>query len=60
MGFSSDVTPGHSLAIMKMKILEKDKKKDEIYRKKHEHYFVRNFNTYFYREGLWILAIVAF
>ena len=38
---------GHSLADMKMVILEKVKKNDELYRKEREHYFIRKFNTYY-------------
>ena len=38
---------GHSLADMKMFILEKVKKNDELYRKEREHYFIRKFNTYY-------------
>ena len=40
---------GHSLADMKMIILEKVKKNDELYRKECEHYFIRKFNTYYYK-----------
>ena len=38
---------GHSLADMKMVILEKVKKNDELYRKECEHYFIRKFNTFY-------------
>ena len=38
---------GHSLADMKMVILEKVKKNDELYREEREHYFIRKFNTYY-------------
>ena len=42
--------PGHSLANLKVTILEKVKKMDDQYRKEREHYFIRKFNTFY--EGL--------
>ena len=41
--------PGHSLANMKVIILEKIKKNDEMYKKEREIYFRNKFNTYYER-----------
>ena len=42
--------PGHSLANLKIIILEKVKKNDEMYRKQREKYFINKFNTFY--EGI--------
>ena len=39
--------PGHSLTNLKVMILEKVKKHDEMYRKQGEEYFMNKFNTYY-------------
>lgn len=39
--------PGHSLANMKVSILEAVKKNDDLYRKERETYFINKFNTYY-------------
>ena len=40
--------PGHSLANMKVTILEQVRKHDEDYRKERESYFIRKINTYYH------------
>ena len=40
--------PGHSLANMKVPILEAVKKNGDLYRKEIETYFINKFNTYFH------------
>ena len=40
--------PGHSLANLKVSILEAVKKKYILYRKERETYFINKFNTYFH------------
>ena len=42
--------PGHSLANMKITILEQVKTNDMAYRKEREHYFINTFNTF--QEGM--------
>ena len=42
--------PGHSLANMKVRILEKAKNNGDMYRKERERYFINKFNTYY--EGI--------
>ena len=42
--------PGHSLADLKVTILEQSKSKDEDYRKEREKFFIRKFNTF--NEGI--------
>ena len=37
---------GHSLANMKITLLEQVKQNDIAYRKEREHYFINKFNTY--------------
>ena len=37
--------PGHCLADLQITILEQVKKKDDLYRKEREEYFIRKFNT---------------
>ena len=39
--------PGHSLSDMTVTVLEKVKTNDDMYRKEHESYFIRKFNTYY-------------
>ena len=39
-------SPGHSLADLKITVLEQVKKKDDLYRKEREKYFIQKFNTY--------------
>ena len=39
-------SPGHSLANMKITILEQVRKSDTEYRKQRESYFIRKFNTF--------------
>ena len=39
--------PGHSLSDLSITILEQVMKKDDLYRKKREKYFIRKFNTFF-------------
>ena len=38
--------PGHSLADLKVTILEQSKSKEEDYRKEREKFFIRKFDTY--------------
>ena len=38
--------PGHSLANVKITVLEQVKKPDIMYRKEREKYFINKFNTY--------------
>ena len=40
--------PGHSLANMKVSILEAVKKNDDLNRKERETYFINKFNTYYH------------
>ena len=39
--------PGHSLSDLSITILEQVKKKDDLYRKEREKYFIRKFNTFY-------------
>ena len=39
--------PGHSLSDLSIVILEQVKKKDDLYRKEREKYFIREFNTFY-------------
>ena len=39
--------PGHSLANWKILILEQVKKKDPLYRKESERYFIQKFDTFY-------------
>ena len=39
--------PGHSLAKMKITIIELVKKNDIMYRKEREKYFINKFNSYY-------------
>ena len=39
--------PGHSLANMKILILEQVKKRDPLYRKEREKYFIQKFDTFY-------------
>jgi hypothetical protein len=39
--------PGHSLFDLSITILEQVMKKDDLYRKKREKYFIRKFNTFY-------------
>ena len=39
--------PGHSLAHMKVTILEKVKSQEELYRKERESFHIRRFNTFY-------------
>ena len=40
-------SPGHSLSDLNITILEQVKKKDDLYRKEREKYFIRKFNTFY-------------
>jgi hypothetical protein len=40
-------SPGHSISDLSIPILEKVKRKGEIYRKEREKYFIRKFNTFY-------------
>ena len=40
-------SPGHSLSDLKITVLEVVKKKDDLYRKEREKYFIRKFNTFY-------------
>ena len=40
-------SPGHSLSDLKITVLEVVKKKDDLYRKEREKYFIRQFNTFY-------------
>jgi hypothetical protein len=39
--------PGHSLANLKITVIEQVKKRDEIYRKEREKFYISKFNTYY-------------
>ena len=43
-------SPGHSVANLKISVIELVKKRSDIYRKEREDFFIRKFNTY--NEGL--------
>ena len=45
MSPSTQNDPGHSLADLRVTILEQVKKKCILYRKEREEYFIRKFNT---------------
>jgi hypothetical protein len=40
-------SPGHSLSVLSIVILEKVRSSDDMYRKEREKYFIRKFNTYY-------------
>ena len=40
-------SPGHSISDLSITILEKVKRKGEMYRKEREKYFIRKFNTFY-------------
>ena len=39
--------PGHSLANMKISVIEQPKQRNSSYRKEREKYFINKFNTYY-------------
>jgi uncharacterized protein YjhX (UPF0386 family) len=40
-------SPGHSLSDLSIAILEQMKRKDNLYRKEREKYFIKKFNTFY-------------